>query len=109
MYRFFFFQAEDGIRDVAVTGVQTCALPISRHLARRLGAPPPRRRRRSVLPQHAASSLEQPDRRDHAGSVGQHAADVLRRDSMMDAAEKYQRFIITSPLSGSERRSSSTP
>src|SRR5687768_18007296 len=25
----FFFQAEDGIRDVAVTGVQTCALPIS--------------------------------------------------------------------------------
>src|SRR2546429_4402017 len=25
---FFFFQAEDGIRDVAVTGVQTCALPI---------------------------------------------------------------------------------
>src|SRR3989449_6959683 len=27
---FFFFQAEDGIRDVAVTGVQTCALPISR-------------------------------------------------------------------------------
>src|SRR2546429_7051590 len=27
---FFFFQAEDGIRDVAVTGVQTCALPIFR-------------------------------------------------------------------------------
>src|SRR2546429_271132 len=29
MSTFFFFQAEDGIRDVAVTGVQTCALPIS--------------------------------------------------------------------------------
>src|SRR2546422_8596587 len=28
MCLFFFFQAEDGIRDVAVTGVQTCALPI---------------------------------------------------------------------------------
>src|SRR2546429_5898034 len=27
---FFFFQAEDGIRDVAVTGVRTCALPIYR-------------------------------------------------------------------------------
>src|SRR5207249_6053984 len=27
---FFFFQAEDGIRDRNVTGVQTCALPISR-------------------------------------------------------------------------------
>src|SRR5438874_13023908 len=26
---FFFFQAEDGIRDLYVTGVQTCALPIS--------------------------------------------------------------------------------
>src|SRR2546430_12999436 len=25
---FFFFQAEDGIRDLTVTGVQTCALPI---------------------------------------------------------------------------------
>src|SRR6266496_5172801 len=30
MFFFFFFQAEDGIRDLYVTGVQTCALPISR-------------------------------------------------------------------------------
>src|SRR3989454_11176800 len=30
MLFFFFFQAEDGIRDYKVTGVQTCALPISR-------------------------------------------------------------------------------
>src|SRR5215475_12354950 len=29
---FFFFQAEDGIRDFHVTGVQTCALPISHEL-----------------------------------------------------------------------------
>src|SRR5437016_12956054 len=28
---FFFFQAEDGIRDWSVTGVQTCALPIFAH------------------------------------------------------------------------------
>src|SRR5947207_526373 len=28
-WRYFFFQAEDGIRDHCVTGVQTCALPIS--------------------------------------------------------------------------------
>src|SRR3989449_6262580 len=33
--QFFFFQAEDGIRDVAVTGVQTCALPICRSGAKR--------------------------------------------------------------------------
>src|SRR5207237_2118970 len=29
LYFIFFFQAEDGIRDSSVTGVQTCALPIS--------------------------------------------------------------------------------
>src|SRR2546430_4661959 len=54
---FFFFQAEDGIRDLTVTGVQTCALPISgrrtvvrlarqrvdRHGARRLVARSERR------------------------------------------------------------------
>src|SRR6266511_5612369 len=40
-YFFFFFQAEDGIRDFHVTGVQTCALPISlseEETARLLGA-----------------------------------------------------------------------
>src|SRR5256886_17679019 len=31
----FFFQAEDGIRDLTVTGVQTCALPISESDAQR--------------------------------------------------------------------------
>src|SRR5882762_922193 len=31
LYFFFFFQAEDGIRDSSVTGVQTCALPIFGH------------------------------------------------------------------------------
>src|SRR6266850_5820161 len=42
---FFFFQAEDGIRDYKVTGVQTCALPISRNCGRCLRhcAPPTRR------------------------------------------------------------------
>src|SRR2546430_4225383 len=34
---FFFFQAEDGIRDLTVTGVQTCALPISFFLSPRHG------------------------------------------------------------------------
>src|SRR5918993_2950020 len=36
---FFFFQAEDGIRDIGVTGVQTCALPICP--GRRPPSPPP--------------------------------------------------------------------
>src|SRR5690606_40742361 len=34
---FFFFQAEDGIRDFHVTGVQTCALPICFNVARSVG------------------------------------------------------------------------
>src|SRR5437762_8991560 len=38
---FFFFQAEDGIRDTSVTGVQTCALPISTFHARACSRPPP--------------------------------------------------------------------
>src|SRR2546422_8533077 len=57
---FFFFQAEDGIRDVAVTGVQTCALPISPVARARVGAgasrggrrePPVPRRGRGRSPQ----------------------------------------------------------
>src|SRR2546429_7405774 len=37
IFFFFFFQAEDGIRDVAVTGVQTCALPIYAKCTRKKG------------------------------------------------------------------------
>src|SRR5256885_3175169 len=43
---FFFFQAEDGIRDYKVTGVQTCALPISQA---RLGVRQLRRRTSAAL------------------------------------------------------------
>src|SRR3712207_7839213 len=35
--RSFFFQAEDGIRDIGVTGVQTCALPIFGYMMMGLG------------------------------------------------------------------------
>src|SRR5690554_7078659 len=35
---YFFFQAEDGIRDADVTGVQTCALPISFAVVNAIGA-----------------------------------------------------------------------
>src|SRR5688572_31689047 len=49
IFDFFFFQAEDGIRDLTVTGVQTCALPIwlrdrravHHGSARQTGDPPP--------------------------------------------------------------------
>src|SRR2546430_6437408 len=39
VFCFFFFQAEDGIRDLTVTGVQTCALPIYLWRARRRARP----------------------------------------------------------------------
>src|SRR2546429_3224496 len=52
---FFFFQAEDGIRDVAVTGVQTCALPICLDiLAKRIQKV---RLVKFVIPQNAARGI----------------------------------------------------
>src|SRR5438445_6030162 len=44
----FFFQAEDGIRDIGVTGVQTCALPISGELAQPQDADQADQRRRQA-------------------------------------------------------------
>src|SRR2546430_8402791 len=64
----FFFQAEDGIRDLTVTGVQTCALPIYLHQARavQLAAAPqcrcqlhPQRRRRVRVAQLPPQPLHQ--------------------------------------------------
>src|SRR2546430_11592894 len=49
IWSFFFFQAEDGIRDLTVTGVQTCALPISHRLALR---------RQPALPAHREAPRE---------------------------------------------------
>src|SRR5256885_4259288 len=53
----FFFQAEDGIRDYKVTGVQTCALPISRD--------------RRVHEQPAAQAGERPYQRTLHGAAGE--------------------------------------
>src|SRR5713226_8346571 len=59
----FFFQAEDGIRDGRVTGVQTCALPISHA---RLGAVRPAARGTA---RHAVRS-QGPSARRRGGEVG---------------------------------------
>src|SRR5206468_8656973 len=50
----FFFQAEDGIRDLIVTGVQTCALPIYDLAAADRPSGRAGRRRRSRVPRGAA-------------------------------------------------------
>src|SRR2546429_1460492 len=78
----FFFQAEDGIRDVAVTGVQTCALPISRHLGG-VGAEHlvhPRGENARVAHLHDAQRLRHIARLTAAlGDLGEHALRRLMR------------------------------
>src|SRR5687768_18004384 len=69
---FFFFQAEDGIRDVAVTGVQTCALPIYRANSGAVDARLVRDRADDVSRTHPAGAAE-PD--VEAGGVGVAATD----------------------------------
>src|SRR3712207_6847635 len=56
----FFFQAEDGIRDIGVTGVQTCALPISSVDVRATGVLPVRAPAGAVVPLLAVSRIEHP-------------------------------------------------
>src|SRR5437667_5291392 len=61
---FFFFQAEDGIRDRDVTGVQTCALPISpRGAPRREARLSARRRERPLVPHHPGGRARSEERR----------------------------------------------
>src|ERR687894_1991448 len=66
VFFFFFFQAEDGIRDHCVTGVQTCALPISRR---------PRASKKTRKPSPTATRSTsglplQPDSRSNSPSIG---------------------------------------
>src|SRR2546430_11324498 len=73
LFFFFFFQAEDGIRDLTVTGVQTCALPIFPLL---------RGNRDSRRFFHTAWTLSRPLRRRLRSSGGiEGAADLLARRS----------------------------
>src|SRR5258708_9061712 len=66
--RFFFFQAEDGIRDDLVTGVQTCALPIF-----------------ALVKEHAKKLGVEALMADHWAEGGKGAADVAR--AVVKAAE----------------------
>src|SRR5229473_3957077 len=62
LFFFFFFQAEDGIRDKLVTGVQTCALPISS-----LGLPVSRR---GGSAQHRIAAVHREWPSGFAGPIG---------------------------------------
>src|SRR5204862_2004678 len=70
---FFFFEAEDGIRDLYVTGVQTCALPISRFRVRMVSRVTLLSRKRGLM---AAQY-----RADHVGSL-------LRPQEILEARAK---------------------
>src|SRR5256886_10358931 len=117
---FFFFQAEDGIRDLTVTGVQTCALPISSACAPRCGwarcacsaNSSPRRSR--VLPRTttkrqgrkrpwsgartALDKMSSSAPSSGAGSVSSRAERRLRRASMACIGVLYQHRAVL-PLS----------
>src|SRR3712207_8774141 len=58
----FFFQAEDGIRDIGVTGVQTCALPISEQPEERFTFHSSRMRMMNVTPEELRAMNAQMDR-----------------------------------------------
>src|SRR2546422_10289093 len=72
---FFFLQAEAGIRDVAVTGVQPCALPISRRRRRRRATC--RNARRHVGTLHVARGLPH-GRRQHWRATCRRAVEIGR-------------------------------
>src|SRR5207237_5343570 len=74
---FFFFQAEDGIRDSSVTGVQTCALPISSA---------PSDRRETGRGSWACRSLRNQARR--RADIGEPSANTARLGSELPRSEE---------------------
>src|SRR3712207_9368406 len=70
----FFFQAEDGIRDIGVTGVQTCALPIYGRGRRDRGRP-------------AAGSSRESARGAHSGIPGPRARALTFDSTLVNLGE----------------------
>src|SRR5258706_3888429 len=77
---FFFFQAEDGIRDWSVTGVQTCALPISVYFD---------------FDKSAIRSSEQPKLQEVASYLKSHSSAAVRVEGNCDerGTEEYNRSL----------------
>src|SRR2546426_10568135 len=102
---FFFFQAEDGIRDYKVTGVQTCALPISfaQHADGRRqeehghGAGPSQR-----LPEH-----DEADQRQHAQGAVRRPAEEARAIGDADAIHSIRAALAWSLMSDQIRSTAS--
>src|SRR3712207_9305413 len=80
VYTFFFFQAEDGIRDIGVTGVQTCALDLTLTVEAAC-------RRMLVAPGAAADLRSQRGVDALPGAVVSPAADEIGRASGRERVE----------------------
>src|SRR3712207_8540462 len=78
---FFFFQAEDGIRDIGVTGVQTCALPISDRVRDRA------RRDDRALADHEARDRGDGADAARVGEADVRAGEVVGGDLVLARAE----------------------
>src|SRR5205823_8049020 len=89
----FFFQAEDGIRDKLVTGVQTCALPISPFLAHQaLHARILRSREATIAPRASPPSIGAPLRFEPPiASIGTPVARELAADRALAARSEERR------------------
>src|SRR6267143_4617512 len=93
IYFVFFFQAEDGIRDGTVTGVQTCALPISRHVE-------PLDDVRCLGRELRLIDGENPQPREQAPYIGDRPAVPPRGDTLL-AIDHLSRLGIVGPVEGS--------
>src|SRR5256886_8413952 len=105
---FFFFQAEDGIRDLTVTGVQTCALPIlfvrpPSHGPRRLPVRlPGARRTQRILRVHAVHRAELPRREKtahHRARSEEHTSELQSQSNLvcrllLEKKKKHQRAAL---------------
>src|SRR3712207_7913578 len=85
----FFFQAEDGIRDIGVTGVQTCALPI--WVERVMSSPEVRNAIARVSDEATAEALASIDREAIARSV--EAATKAARDVRVEVDRSEERRV----------------
>src|SRR2546430_13160732 len=94
MIFFFFFQAEDGIRDLTVTGVQTCALPISADHGRLLA---------EALPQRGQRRLERRARSE------EHTSELQSNLVCRLLLEKKKVRKLTSRITAALSRSSHAP
>src|ERR1039457_393313 len=87
---FFFFQAEDGIRDYKVTGVQTCALPISE-----IQLLPARRRARFRVPRQVRGWIA------HGVRAGRARLSWIdRRTGESEASGRFCRYALPEGLGG---------